>query len=88
MGTSPLEDVLSRASMCLIARLLNNRTYHHEAFKETMQKIWRLTKPSKPIRFHELGPGMLLVEFEEKKDKERVMRYSSWNFDICFILGF
>lgn len=48
-----------------------------------MRKIW---KPTKPIHFHELGSGIGLVEFEEKRDKERVMRDSPWNFDKCLIL--
>lgn len=36
-------------------------------------------------RFHELGSGMMMIEFEDKLDKERVLRDSPWNFEKCLI---
>lgn len=66
--TNPLEDVLSKGIMCLIAKLLTNLMYNREAFKQTMRKIWRLKKP---IHFHELGSRIVLIEFEETRDKRQ-----------------
>lgn len=48
-----------------------------------MQKVWRATKP---LKFFELGSGLMLVEFEEICDKEKVLRDSPWSFDKCPIL--
>lgn len=60
-----------------------DRPYNHEALKNTMRQIWR---PGKPIKFHEVGARIMMVEFEENRDKERALRESPWNFDKCLLL--
>lgn len=81
--SSVLEEVLKKGSHCLIGKLHTNHPYNRETFKSTMRKIWRAVKM---IKFHELGMGMLLIEFEDKLDKDRVSRGGPWNFDKCLIL--
>lgn len=51
---SSWEEVLTKGSHYLIAKLHTNRPYNHDEFKNTMKKVWR---PTKPIKFHELGDG-------------------------------
>lgn len=68
-----LEGVIFKESCCLVAKLTTCRPFNQEALKFTMRKVWR---PAKSIRFHELGVGMMQVEFEDKLDKERVIRES------------
>lgn len=46
--TSLLEDAIMRGEICLIIKLLNTKRYNKEAFKQTINKIWRSVKP---IRF-------------------------------------
>lgn len=75
---SSLEEVVDRGKNCLLIKLLTSRLYNHEAFKNTMHKIW---KPVKPIKFHETGAGMMLVEFDDKLDKDWVLQNAPWNFD-------
>lgn len=48
-----------------------------------MKKVWKLVKP---LRFYEMGAGMMLVEFEDSNDKNKVVRDGLWNFDKCLIL--
>lgn len=55
----------------MVAKLHTTQPYNWEAFKTTIRKIWR---PTKTIRFHELGLGLMMVEFEDSLDKERVLR--------------
>lgn len=69
--TSLLEDVISKGSKCLIIKLLMDRHYKKEVFKQTMKKIWR---PVKSIKFRDLGSVLTLVEFEDIQDKDRVQR--------------
>lgn len=80
---SPLEEVISKGSYFLLAKFYTSRLYNREAFKQTMRKIWR---QEKMIHLHELGSGMLMVKFEDKTDKARVIKESSWNFNKCLIL--
>lgn len=67
----------------MLAKLLTNRTYNWEAFMTTMRKIWRT---SKTIRVHEVDLDIVMFKFEDRQDKERVLRKSSWNFDKCLLL--
>lgn len=71
VDAQPLEEVIARGQHCLVTKLLTDRPYNREAFKVTMKKIWRLAKP---VKFHEMGADMIMVVFEEKVDKTRVMR--------------
>lgn len=75
---SPLKEVITKGTNCLITKLHTNKPQNHEAFKNTMQKVWR---PTKTIWFHEVGLDMMIMEFENKLDKERVLQESPWNFD-------
>lgn len=64
-------------------KLLSQKYFNREAFKATMRKVW---KPTKPLWFHELGAGLLMAEFEDPSDKNRVIHDDPWNFDKCLIL--
>lgn len=57
--------------------------YNKEAFKNTLKKIWHIEKL---VLFHELGFGLLMVEFEENLEKGRVLRESPWIFHRNLIL--
>lgn len=67
-----------RGQICLVTKLLTKRPYNREVFKATMKKIWR---PAKPIRFHEMGSNMIMMVFDDKVDKARVIRDDPSNFD-------
>lgn len=83
VAASPLEEVISKGQNCLLTKFHTNRPYNREAFKTTMRKIWR---PAKPIKFHEVGVGIMMVEFKEKADKDRILKEIPWNFDKCLLL--
>lgn len=83
MDARPLEEVLTKGQHCLVANLLTNRPYNREAFKATIKKVWR---PMKPVKFHEMGSNMIMVAFDDKMDKTRVMREGPWHFNRCLIL--
>lgn len=51
------------------------RHYNKEAFKQTVRKVWRLVKN---ISFKNSEPMMILVEFEDVKDGDRVSAESPW----------
>lgn len=80
---SPLEEVISKGRNCLFAKLHTSRPYNQEAFMATMRKICR---PIKLIHFLQVGSRMMMIEFEDRKDKERVLKKSPWDFEKCLLL--
>lgn len=48
-----------------------------------MKRVWC---PTKPLRFHDMGEGLLLVEFELHSDKVWVTSDGLWSFDKSLIL--
>lgn len=78
-------NVVGGGEHCLLAKLLSTKYYNKEAFKATIMKAWRITKP---IKFHEMGERIMMVEFEERLDKNRVLRDGPWNFDHYLLLAY
>lgn len=60
-----------KGSNCLITKLYTSKPYNRQVFSNTMRKVWR---PTKAVWFHEAASDMILVEFEDKLNKERVLR--------------
>lgn len=78
-----LEDVRARGKKCLMVRLFTERHFNREAFKQTIRQIWQ---PTKSIKFWDLTPGLLLVEFDDQWDKARVLHDGPWAFDKQLVL--
>lgn len=78
-----VEDVLVWGKNCLLVKLLSTKYYNREAFKVTMNRVWR---PSKTLKFVEMGEEMSMAEFGSLQDEQRVLHNSPWNFDKCLVL--
>lgn len=78
METPQVEEVIFKGSFCLILCLLSYKNFNKEELKHTMRRILRL---GKIIYFRDLRSDLLLTEFEDRKDKEKVMREGLWSFD-------
>lgn len=64
-------EVIGKEKKILLTKLLSLKSYNKEAFKATMRRVWKL---SKPIHFHDMGAIFMLPEFEDHRDKDRVIR--------------
>lgn len=80
---SSMTEVLTRGRNCLLVKVLSCKYFNQKAFKTTMKRVW---KPTKPLRFYEMGAGLIMAEFNDVSDKNKVTRDGSWNFDKCLIL--
>lgn len=78
-----IEPTIARGGKCLIISVLTGRYYNRDAFKNTMKKVWQLVMQ---VTFKELGSKLLLVEFEDERDKNRVFREGPWSFDKNLVL--
>ncbi|XP_042972923.1 uncharacterized protein At4g02000-like [Carya illinoinensis] len=81
--TERLEDVRVRGEKSLMVRLLTERYFNRDAFKQTMRWVWR---PMKNIKFRDLAEGLMLVEFDEPRDKVRVLHDGPWTFNKQLVL--
>lgn len=78
-----MRDVVAREKNYLFMKLLSNGYHNQEALNATMSKVWR---PSKAISFHDMGMGLVMVDFENLADKLRVIRDGSWHFNKALLL--
>ncbi|KAF5471635.1 hypothetical protein F2P56_008413 [Juglans regia] len=78
-----LQNTIDRGEKCLIIQLLTLRSYNQMAFKQMLRRVWR---PSNGLKLQELDSKFLLAEFEDVRDKERVVRDGPWTFDEHLVL--
>lgn len=68
---------------CLLGSLLTRKGFNKDAFKSTMEKIWKAT----PIRkTTEVGENLFLFQFNSEEEREVVLKGEPWNFDDRLIL--
>lgn len=73
-----LEDITLCGGKGLNMTLLTEKHFNREAFKMTMKRAWLSVKS---VRFRDLNSSLILVEFYDRRDKERVVRKGPWSFD-------
>lgn len=83
MESHKLEDAIIRGGKCLIIQLLTTHRYNRDAFKLMLKKIWRAIKN---VRIRDLNSMLTLIDIEEIRDRNRVIRKGPWNFDKHFVL--
>ncbi|GMY07819.1 hypothetical protein FCV25MIE_03058, partial [Fagus crenata] len=59
-----------RGHLCVTVKVLSDRRFSHEALKQTLRTIWRI---SKGMSITDAPDGLLLVEFFDVGDKDRVL---------------
>ncbi|XP_041021293.1 uncharacterized protein LOC121262766 [Juglans microcarpa x Juglans regia] len=73
-----VRDTVRRGERCLIIQFLTLKHYNKEALKQMLRRIWR---PAKMMHIQNLDSNFLIAEFDDVKDKERVVRDGLWTFD-------
>ncbi|XP_035547259.1 uncharacterized protein LOC118348856 [Juglans regia] len=81
--SSLLESNITRGERCLVMSLLTDRYYNREALKNMMRKVWQ---PACKVPFKDLGSNLFLVEFEDDRDKQRILWEGPWSFDCYLVL--
>ena len=72
-----------RGHLCVTVKVLSDRRFSREALKQTLRTIWRI---SKGMSFTDAPDGLLLVEFFDVGDKDRVLIGRPWSFERCLLL--
>ncbi|GMY35015.1 putative ribonuclease h protein [Fagus crenata] len=69
--------------LCVTVKVISDHRFNRDALKQTLRSIWRI---SKGMVFKDAPDNMLLVEFFDAGDKERVLIGRPWSFDMCLLL--
>jgi hypothetical protein len=72
-----VKGIINRGQFCIIGKLLSERTISKETIKEKLLRWWRI-KGS--FTFKILGENLFLIEFEEARDKAKVLEGRPWVF--------
>lgn len=73
-----VRDTVCQGERCLIIKLLTLKHYNKEALKQMLWSVWG---PVKMMCIQNLDSKLLIAEFDDIKDKERVIRDGPWTFN-------
>lgn len=68
----------SPLDLSLVGKVMTVRPFNFEAFKNTMNQIWAI---SKHALFRPIENGLFVVQFASSRDKMRVLDGCPWTFD-------
>ncbi|XP_042954583.1 uncharacterized protein LOC122290994 [Carya illinoinensis] len=74
-----------KSKKCLAAHVVVEKEVNRGAFQATMIKAWKVEGQTS---FKNLGSNRFLIEFQNSKDKERVMVARPWSFDRSLVCLF
>ena len=64
-------------------QILTQRSINIEALRKTMRMIW---KPNKGVLISDVEEDLFLVEFGDKRDKQKVLDMSPWSYEKNLVL--
>nr|POF23658.1 hypothetical protein CFP56_76964 [Quercus suber] len=70
----PVEEIAHR----LAWRFFTKRTLNVDSVAHTFKPLW---KPVGELKIRDIGDNILLFEFEDNLDLERVLEHELWTFD-------
>ena len=73
-----IEEDVNRYELCLVGRLLTEKSINVRAMKSKIADIW---KPAMGISIKELEHGIFLFQFFRKEDMQWVLKGGPWSFD-------
>ena len=77
------QEVSSWGRVCIIGKLVSDRYVSKETIKSTLQRGWKSTGT---MTFKVLGENLFIVEFENERDKKRVLKGRPWVFEGALFL--
>lgn len=73
-----VKGIITRGNSCIVGKLLSERLVSKETIRSTLLSWWR---PKGTLTFKILGGNLFLIEFEEARDKARVLEGRPWDFE-------
>ena len=68
---------------CLVMQILTQRSINIEALRNTMRMAWKMNKG---VHISDIDKDLFLVEFGDKKDKQKIMDMCPWSYEKNLVL--
>ena len=68
---------------CVMMKILTQRCISLDDLRKNMRMMW---KPNKGVQIFEIDEDLFLVEFEDGKDKKRVIEMCPWSYEKQLVL--
>ena len=72
-----------RGKNCLVMKVLSRRSIMLEALRKNIRMLW---KPNKSLQLSVIEEELFLAEFEDERDKRRVMDMRPWHYEKQLVL--
>ena len=83
LGSSCTRVAREIGKNCAVMKILVHRSINLEAVRKTMRMLW---KPNKGVQISKIEEDLFLVEFNDGKDKKKVLDLCLWNYDKQLVL--
>ena len=83
LGRGCTKAVKERGKNCLVMKVLSRRGVMLNALRKNFRMLW---KPNKSMRISVIEDEMFLVEFDDDRDKRRVLEMSPWHYEKQLVL--
>lgn len=77
-----VDESVNKYDLCLVGRLLTEKSVNYRAMKSKIADIWR---PTMGLNVKDLDAGLYLFQFYRKEDMQWVEKGGPWSFDNAMI---
>ena len=83
LGRECTRATKERGKNCLVMKVLSRRGVMLDALRKNIRMLW---KPNKSIQISAIEEEVYLVEFDDERDKKRVLEMSPWHYEKQLVL--
>ena len=83
LGRDCTKAARDRGKNCLVMKVLSRRGVMLNALRKNFRMLW---KPNKSMGISVIEDEMFLVEFDDDRDKKRVLEMSPWHYEKQLVL--
>ena len=83
LGEECTKATNERGKYCLVLRVLSKRGIMLDALRKNIRMLW---KPNKSLQLSVIEEELFLAEFEDERDKKRVMDMRLWHYEKQLVL--
>jgi len=83
LGNSCTKAATERGKYCLVMRVLSRRCIILDALRKNLRMLW---KPKRNVKVSEIEEDLFLVEFDDERDKRKVLDMCPWNYEKNLVL--
>lgn len=83
LGSSYTRTARKVGKNCAVIKILAHRSISLEALRKNMRMLWM---PNKGVQISEIEEDLFLVEFNDGKDKKKVLYMRPWSYDKQLVL--